>query len=267
MKRLFGVVLLLFLVFSGCGNKIDNPESIETAPPFSCITVTVSEESQDFGSFTAGPAGDVESAVKLVQAALERYPAGFADQWGPVEIILVGGLTGTEDFAGGRYAGFTQSLGGGWRMVLDADRVTAGTIHHEIAHILDGILTEAGVLTEAEWMAFCPSGFAYGPEQPLCPDFFTDAYAMTDIREDRARTFEEAMLWGPGVYADSPALWLKLEYFSRAIRTHFDTTLWPEKTVWELGQCMHPRYALHGPITKSSHGCRDGIRRANEDPS
>ena len=234
MKRLFGVVLLLFLVFSGCADKIDNPESIETSPLFSCITVTVLEEPRDFGGFTAGPAGDADSAVLLIHAALKRYPAGFADQWGPVEIILVGDLTGTENFAGGRYAGFTQRLGGGWRMVLDAERLNAGTIHHEIAHILDGLLTEAGVLTEAEWMAFCPSGFVYGPEQALCPDFFADAYAMTDIREDRARTFEDAVLYGPGIYEARPALWLKLEYFSRAIRTHFDTTLWPEKTVWEL---------------------------------
>ena len=234
MKRLFGVVLLLFLVFSGCADKIDNPVSIETFSPFSCITVTVSEDHRDFGGFTAGPAGDADSAVKLVQAALERYPAGFADQWGPVEILLVGDLTGTENFAGGRYAGFTQSIGNGWRMVLDAEKLNAGTIHHEIAHILDGLLTEAGALTEAEWMTFCPSGFAYGPEQALCPDFFVDAYAMTDIREDRARTFEEAMRWGPGVYADSPALWLKLEYLSRAIRTHFDTEGWPEKAPWEL---------------------------------
>ena len=235
MKRLFGVVLLLLLAFSGCASEIDNPEPIESKPSASCITVTVSREQRNFGSFTAGPAGDVESAVKLVQAALERYPAGFADQWGPVEILLVGDLTGTEDFAGGRYAGFTQRLGDGWRMVLDAERLNAGTIHHEIAHILDGILPEAGVLTEAEWMAFCPSGFAYGPEQALCPDFFADAYAMTDIREDRARTFEEAIGRGPGAYADAPALWLKLEYFSRAIRTHFDTEGWQEKTAWELG--------------------------------
>ena len=234
MKRLFGVVLLLFLAFSGCTSEIDIPEPIETNPSVSCITVTVSREHRDFGGFTAGPAGDADSPLLLIRAALERYPVGFADQWGPVEIILVGGLTGTEDFAGGRYAGFTQRLGDGWRMVLDGDRLTAGTVHHEIAHILDGLLTEAGVLTEAEWLAFCPSGFVYGPEQALCPDFFVDDYAMTDIREDRASTFEEAMLQGGGVYADSPALWLKLVYFSRAIRTHFDTEGWPEKTPWEL---------------------------------
>ena len=235
MKQLIGLFLFLFLAFSGCGKEIDNPESIETTPSFSCISVTVLEESRDFGGFTAGPAGDADATRLLVQSVLVGYPAGFADQWGPVEILLVGDLTGTENFAGGRYAGFTQRVGEGWRMVLDADRLDAGTIHHEIAHILDGILTEAGVLTKEDWMALCPGGFAYGTEQPPYPDFFVDAYAMTDLREDRARTFEAAILRGPGAYADAPALWLKLEYFSRAIRTHFDTTLWPEKTVWELG--------------------------------
>lgn len=41
------------------------------------------------------------------------------------------------------------------------------------------------------------------------------------------------MQLGPGVFEDSPALWLKLEYFSRALRTHFGTADWPLKTAWE----------------------------------
>lgn len=227
MKRL--VCLVLVLVLAGCG-----AESVETVPTASALTVECLTEERDFGGFIASPLADGESAELLVRAVLAQYPAGFADQWGPVEIILVGGLTGTEHFSGGRYAGFTQRVGDSWRMVLDGDLLTAGTVHHEIAHILDGLLTEAGVLTEADWMALCPGGFSYGPEQPLYPDFFVDEYAMTDIREDRARTFEAAILRGPGAYADAPALWLKLEYFSRAIRSHFDTVGWPEKTVWEL---------------------------------
>ena len=228
MKRL--VCLVLVLVLAGCGAA-----GVETASTASALTVECLTVEQDFGGFTASPITDGESAELLVRAVLAQYPAGFADQWGQVQILLVSDLRGTDRFTGGDYAGFTQSVGDGWRMVLDVNRLTASTVHHEIAHILDGILTEAGLLTEADWMALCPTGFAYGPEQTLYPDFFVDEYAMTDIREDRARTFEEAMLQGPGVYADSPALWLKLEYFSRAIRIHFDTTLWPEKTLWELG--------------------------------
>ena len=83
-------------------------------------------------------------------------------------------------------------------------------------------------------MSFCPGGFSYGMDDfGEYPDFFADAYAMENIKEDRARTFEDAMLCGAGVYADRPALWLKLECFSRAIRAHFDTENWPEKTAWE----------------------------------
>ena len=41
------------------------------------------------------------------------------------------------------------------------------------------------------------------------------------------------MLYGSGIYEDKPALWLKLNCFASAIRAHFDTTNWPEKTLWE----------------------------------
>ena len=224
MKRLIGLILVLAL--AGCG----------AVPAVSNVTVEYLAEEQDFGGFTASPPEDGDSAELLVRAVLDQYPAGFAEQWGEVEILLVCDLRGTDAFAGGDYAGFTQRVGDGWRMVLDVDRVTAGTIHHEIAHILDGILTEAGLLTEEGWMAYCPKGFSYGDQNWAdYPDFFVDAYAMTDIREDRAVTFAEAIRQGQGAYADSPALWLKLNAFSEAIRAWFDTEGWPERTVWELG--------------------------------
>ena len=235
MKRMIAGVLLLLLTFSGCSKEIGETIANESEAACSCITVEILMEKRDFGSFAAAPAGEAEAARRLVCGALEQYPEGFPQQWGRVEILLVGELTGREDFAGERYAGFTQRVGDGWLMVLDAERCDAGTVHHEIAHILDGILTEARTLTEAEWMSLCPADFTYGPGDWLAyPDFFADAYAMTDIREDRARTFEEAMLHGPGVYADRPALWLKLDCLSRALRAHFDTAGWPAETAWEL---------------------------------
>jgi len=231
MKRLFAAFLSAIFLLCGCGAAQE-----EAKPSFPHISIDILEQQQDFGGFTAGPPADAGSAQLLVESVLEQYPAGFPDQWGEVQILLVGNLTGTDAFAGGHYAGFTQRMGDGWRMVLDSKRCNAGTVHHEIAHILDGILTEAGALTEAQWLSFCPSGFQYGSgDWEALADFFADAYAMTDIREDRARTFEEAVIHGPGVYADKSALWLKLEYFSRAIREHFDTEGWPEKTLWELG--------------------------------
>lgn len=231
MKRLFAVMISAIFLLCGCGAAQE-----EAAPSFSHISIEILEQQQDFGGFTAGPPAEAESARLLVESVLGQYPAGFPDQWGEVQILLVGNLTGTEAFAGGHYAGFTQRMGDGWRMVLDVKRCHAGTVHHEIAHILDGILTEAGALTEAQWLRFCPSGFQYGDgDWEAYADFFADAYAMTDIREDRARTFEEAAICGPGVYADKSALWLKLDYFCRAIRGHFDTEGWPVKTFWEMG--------------------------------
>lgn len=224
MRRL--ICLVLVLALAGCG----------AVPTVSNVTVEALAEARDFGGFTASPPADGESAQILVRSVLEEYPAGFAEQWGNVQILLVCNLQGTDTFAGGDYAGFTQRVGDGWRMVLDVDRVTATTVHHEIAHILDGILTEAGLLTEDGWMAYCPGSFAYGDQNWAdYPDFFVDAYAMTDIREDRAATFAEAIRRGPGAYADSPALWLKLSVFSEAIREWFDTEGWPEKTIWEMG--------------------------------
>ena len=227
MKRLILWAMALGLLLAGCG-AADSVNETEGH-----MTVTFLQEERDFGGFVGSPCVDGTEARDLVLEVLGQYPAGFADQWGNVEILLCGALSGEEDFAGGRWAGFTQRMGDGWLVVLDARRCTAGTVHHEIAHILDGILTEAGALTEENWMEYCPGGFEYGRSGDY-PDFFTDDYAMTDIREDRARTFEDAVLYGSGIYAERPALWLKLEYFSRAIRNHFDTAGWPRKTVWEL---------------------------------
>lgn len=234
MKRCFAAVLALVLLLFGCGKEIGETVPNELDKIESCISVLTGE--RDFGFFLAQAPEPKAAAVAeaLVQAVLEQYPAGFPEQWGNVEILLADGLTGADRFAHGDYAGFTQRTGDGWLMVLDVSACDAGTVHHEIAHILDGILTEAGALTEGAWMEFCPDGFVYGGEEDY-EGFFADTYATTDLREDRARTFEAAVLGGPGIFEDQPALWLKLEYFSRAIRSYFDTEGWPGKTIWELG--------------------------------
>ena len=226
MKRLFALMLALLLL-AGC-----NAGS---------LSIDTLAQNRDFGAFhgTAPTAAEASRGYALVRNVLEDYPGGFPEQWGRVQILLAGNLTGEDRFSGGCFAGFTQRTADGWLMVLDAGRCDAGTVHHEIAHILSGILTDAGVLRPEDWMACCPGGFSYGQGGfELYPDFFADAYAMENIREDQASTFEDAMLCGPGVYENRPALWLKLEYLCRAIRAHFDTTGWPEKTAWE--QALEP---------------------------
>ena len=85
MKRL--VCLVLVLVLAGCGAASE--ETVSTA---SALTVECLTEERDFGGFTASPIADGESAELLVRAVLAQYPAGFADQWGQVQILLVSGL-------------------------------------------------------------------------------------------------------------------------------------------------------------------------------
>lgn len=226
MKRLFAAGLALVMLLLGCGKEMTKNSS-----PIHPRTLA---GPADLGKFTADAPGETADVEALIEDALGRYPAGLLEQMGNVEVLLVAGLTGEDHFSGGSYAGFTHWTGDGWQIVLDVDACTAGTVHHELAHILDSILTGAGALTEEDWMAFCPSGFVWGDDNwEEYPDFFCDAYAMTSIQEDRARVFEDAMQLGPGAFEGSPALWLKLEAFSSAIRAHFDDTGWPAKTAWE----------------------------------
>lgn len=220
MRRFWAVVLAVFLL-CGCGAEDRDGFQVRTA-----------EEPMEFSHFSAGAAENGEEVLAILEGALAEYPEGFLEQLGSVEVVIVGELTGQREYSHGDYAGFTQRKDDGWLMVLGSG-CTSGTVHHEIGHILDGILTEAGVLTEAEWMEFCPGGFKYG-QTDGAEDFFAEPYAMVSIREDRAATFEAAVMGGEGAFADSPALWLKLEYFARAVREHFDTEGWPARTVWEL---------------------------------
>lgn len=233
MKRcILGALVLGMFFLCGCKILVKKPAE----PAWNGLTVAVVSEAVDFGDFSAQPPGpEGEEGIALVEGVLSQYPADLLEELGPVEILLVSALTGEDRFGGGHYAGFTQRMQSGWRMVLDVDACNAGTVHHEIAHILDGILTEAGALTEEAWMAYCPSGFSYGQQDWAgYADFFVDAYAMTDMKEDRASVFEAAVLGGEGAFEGKSALWLKLYCFCGAIRDHFDTTGWPPVTIWEL---------------------------------
>lgn len=232
MKRLFALILALLMLW-GCSKPV--PEETEGAVPDN-ILIGELEHAESFGGFSgSAPGPEAEQARAMVLRALEAYPAGLLAQLGEVQILLVGELTGEGLFSGGAYAGFTQQTAQGWRMVLDVSACHPGTVHHELAHILDGILTAAGRLPEEEWTRLNPSGFSYGlGGWEGFSDFFAEAYAMENIREDRASVFEAAVMGGPGIFDGKSPLWLKLYAFCQAIRDHFDTEGWPPAAIWEL---------------------------------
>ena len=66
--------------------------------------------------------------------------------------------------------------------------------------------------------------------------YFIDSYSQTYPTEDRARLFEYLMYNDTEEYSDYlalPHLQDKLKFFFEAIRKGFDSSTWPEKTVWE----------------------------------
>ena len=232
MKRLF-LLFLAMLMLAGCSDQV--PEQTERILPAN-IRITALTEVTDFGGFTGGvPGGEAEQTRSMVETALSAYPAGLLEQLGSVEVLLAGELTGQGGFSGESYAGFTQRTGDIWRIVLDVTACHVGTVHHEMGHVLDSILTAAGRLPEEEWMELNPSGFRYDSgDWERFSDFFVDAYAMTNLTEDRAAVFEAAVMGGEGIFGGKSPLWLKLHTFCEGIRTHFDTEGWPAVTIWEL---------------------------------
>lgn len=227
MRNLIAAALALMLFLCGCA------EAPAETQPLSPLPIRALEAPTDFGAFSAGPAAETESARSLLADALALYPPSLLERL-DAQILLCTGLTGHDHFSHGSYAGFTLPTEEGWQIVLDTETFDAGTVHHELAHVLDGILTDAGLLTEEDWLSLCPSGFSWGNGNWTdYPDFFVDEYAMRSMQEDRARTFEEAMLRGSGVFEGKSALWLKLEYFSRCLRAHFEAPDWPAETPWE----------------------------------
>lgn len=233
MKRFLALVLIL-LMLCGCGAKTVPTETEGILP--GNIQLLLLDAERSFGGFAAdAPGEEAEAVLTMTETVLAEYPAGFLRQLGPVQILLSGELTGEGAFSSGNYAGFTQRTEDGWRIVLDTTACHPGTVHHELCHILDAILTAAGRLSETEWMEMNPPGFRYGSgDWGACSDFFADAYAMTDMKEDRAAVFEAAVMGGAGVFDGKSPLWLKLHTLSQAIRDHFNTDGWPTAAIWEL---------------------------------
>lgn len=103
---------------------------------------------------------------------------------------------------------------------------------------------------EDEWNYLNPQGFKYDKsyktnerkhddEYTADTDdvYFIDVYSKSFPEEDRARIMECAMLDAEDEMhkdIESFIIQVKLKYICREIRRGFDTTGWPEKTVWEM---------------------------------
>lgn len=222
------------------------------------LDIRIAEEcALEYAEFSADVGTNVwqmTAALDTLEKVLSKYPQGFFKQLpygrlNSIRIELVSGLRRKDWPADATYtsfAAFTQEMGDHYLMVVDVLGNYEGTYYHEFSHIIDRRLEwdsvyRAGALySEDAWMELQPQGFAYSYSYQAPPEnwgdylnWFVDDYAMTMPTEDRARVMEYAMNdWG-WAFVDRPNLIPKLEFYSKCIRDCFDTTGWPEQTVWE----------------------------------
>ena len=212
----------------------------------------------------------ISAGLTSLEKVLASYPDGFMQQlvYGEqvkIEIHLTGALTKTtipEGEVSGftSFAAFVEEVSAKTIMVVDitdanlsADALEQ-TMYHEIMHIIDHKLAfdanvrKDAIYSEDGWCALNPEGFEYADDFNELPmaiydaaydDWFVDLYSRTYSTEDRARIMEYAMAGEDWMFVDSPKKLAKLEYLCRCIRDSFDTTGWPEETVWEatLARC------------------------------
>lgn len=202
----------------------------------------------------------IETGLDILENALSSYPENFFQQiyYGScrtMEINLMGEITSKEYIENYWPVAFV-SLGNKITMVLNItcdETLLKQNFYHETSHIIDKKLEydaryrEGALYSEEAWEALNPEGFpgyygSYGvlPDEYLAEEFnpyFIDLYAMTKATEDRARIFEYAAI-GKSIYFKEEIFYgrrAKLEYYCECIRDAFDTTGWPETTIWEEG--------------------------------
>lgn len=223
------------------------------------VNILVGNQCQtEFSDFTAELTEDYEAvslALDHLQEALDCYPEGFFRQLmfyevQGVQLHMVGPLTPSSDSdrAGGSYNAFTYPGESQFVVVVDVFSCNTDTYFHEFSHNIDLFLEydamqrQKAPYSEDQWMALNPEGFAYAYDyaaefEPLSDDYydyFIDSYSTVSPTEDRARVMEYAMSdYGSWSFDEHPPLREKLEYYSQCIRDAFDTTGWPEMTVWE----------------------------------
>lgn len=218
------------------------------------VTIRIADQCDtdytDFTTYTVTDPVIISMALDNLEDALQKYPAGFFRQlhYGTVqqvEINLTGGLKNKEHFNLDSALAFAEPLYDKYIIVADIYLVTEQDFHHEFSHIIDSrlewdtIFRPEAKFSEQRWAERNPTDFVYTCDYGnylqnfnVDMDYFIDSYATTYPTEDRARIWEHAMMNHQYILSPSP-LRAKLQYYCDCIRDCFDTTGWPEVTVWE----------------------------------
>ena len=205
----------------------------------------------------------IQRALMILDQALEKYPDGFFGQLanerqGRLKFYILGDLFPDGGDSLETTVGlFTQEESKQYISLnaLNPDQLEA-LIYHEVTHAIDNKLFGISNQTyhSPQWDALNPPGFSYdfsyqnNARQPgrdyiygmsLYSEnptevYFIDNYSRSYPTEDRARIMEYAMGRYPWENCFTEThLRDKLDYISRDIRNHFDTSGWPEIAWWE----------------------------------
>ncbi len=131
----------------------------------------------------------------------------------------------------------------------------SNTLPHELAHVADRRLSyvseheDGHLFSEEAWSALNPEGFVYPYDDEELTneiieqhveylEYFSNSYAMQNPLEDRANLMgylSSAAMGDSELNPDryfEPCI-IKMEFYLRCLRDAFDTSSWPEKTLWE----------------------------------
>ncbi len=228
------------------------------------VTIKIAEQCEmDYSDKEAEQVLDpeqIENAFSVLERAFASYPSGFFHQlyygsYRTIEINLMGNITNKEMIEEYAPNAFVQHENGVITMVLNINDSSASlerTFYHETSHMIDKVLEhhalycEDALYSEEHWWSLNPDNFtAIQPEtggyyesyeimpmeyfhESFTPYFASD-YGKSFSTEDRATLFEAAMT---GEILAAPAR-KKLDYYCQCIRDCFDTSDWPESTLWE----------------------------------
>lgn len=197
---------------------------------------------------------EVSSFLDILESCMAKYPDGFFQQIkygnvGEIEIQIVFDIVSKDDIMDA--AAFVTVDDDKQVVVFDA-LCFEYEVYHEFTHVIDNFLTfktkisDEMVFNEEDWSALNPAGFVYaesGNNSDLDylynyyyygnEDYFAMEYGCANSMEDRATLMGSVMSEYSIADCTSPQLVAKKNYWSQCIRDGFDTTGWPEKTLWE----------------------------------
>lgn len=197
----------------------------------------------------------IRCELRRLERILASFPEGFFPQlyhedYQRIQINLIRNLMAKPHYGtGGSYDGvvYTSPDFGGFLMAIDTDSADDTLYYHELSHIIEDFVGWScgrnvdEMYFSSGWNSRNPEGFTYTYDKTHYIDlieeyapYFIDNYALINEKEDRSRIFEYACTnAGEWIFPDKPGALEKMRFYAEAIRLAFDTTGWPEVTVWE----------------------------------